>query len=84
MSLDSPSAVTTSGAGLRFGVVAARFNQELVDALLRRIAETFAAAGVREKDVASVRVPGSHEVPWAAGRLAAGRPALLCLRHAQV
>ena len=73
MSLDSPSATKTGGAGLRFGVVAARFNQELVDALLRRVAETFAAAGVREQDVASVRVPGSHEVPWAAGRLASSR-----------
>jgi 6,7-dimethyl-8-ribityllumazine synthase len=70
MSLDSPSVTTTSGAGLRFGVVASRFNQELVDGLLKRVAQTFAAAGVREKDVASVRVPGSHEVPWAAGRMA--------------
>jgi 6,7-dimethyl-8-ribityllumazine synthase len=71
MSLDSPNALTADGAGLRFGVVAARFNQELVDGLLKRVAETFAAAGVREKDVASVRVPGSHEVPWAAHRMAA-------------
>jgi 6,7-dimethyl-8-ribityllumazine synthase len=70
MSLDSPSELSISGAGLRFGVVAARFNQELVDGLLKRLAENFVSAGVREKDVASVRVPGSHEVPWAAQKLA--------------
>lgn len=73
MSLDSPSAPKVSGAGLRFGVVAARFNQQLVDGLLARLATEFAAAGVREKDVVSVRVPGSHEVPWAAQRLAETR-----------
>ena len=29
------------------------------------------AAGVKEKAIATVRVPGSHEVPWAAAALAA-------------
>ena len=71
MSLDAPRSPTFRGAGLRFGVVAARFNQTLVDGLLARAQAALAAAGVRAGDVQVVRVPGSHEVPWAAQELAA-------------
>ncbi len=73
MSLDAPSNPQVSGAGLRFGIVAARFNEELVAALLSRLEAALKASGVKTKDIALVRVPGSHEVPWAAGRLAARR-----------
>jgi 6,7-dimethyl-8-ribityllumazine synthase len=59
------------GTGFRFGLVAARFNPALVDGLLARVLEGLRRAGVRESDLAIVRVPGSHEVPWAAQRLAA-------------
>jgi 6,7-dimethyl-8-ribityllumazine synthase len=71
MSLDAPRSSRSSGAGLRFGVVAARFNERLVDALLDRAQETLAEAGVKPRDVLVLRVPGSHEVPWAAHELAA-------------
>ncbi len=71
MSLDAPNSTPIRGAGLRFGVVAARFNERLTDGLLQRVQETLAAAGVREGDVLVLRVPGSHEVPWAAHELAA-------------
>ena len=73
MSLHAPSTRTLDGTKLRFGVAAARFNEELVDALLGRLTAELAAAGVRPKALTVVRVPGSHEVPWAAGRLAASR-----------
>ncbi len=73
MSLDAPSKPQVSGAGLRFGIVAARFNGELVAALLSRLEAALKVSGVKAKDVVLVRVPGSHEVPWAAGRLAASR-----------
>jgi len=71
MSFDAPSDLNIRGAGLRFGVVAARFNAELVDGLRTRGAAVLAAAGVRAKDIVELRVPGSHEVPWAAQQLAA-------------
>lgn len=73
MSFDAPSDKRVRGAGLRFGMVAARFNAGLVDGLLARVTAGLKAAGVRAGDIALVRVPGSHEVPWAAGRLAALR-----------
>jgi 6,7-dimethyl-8-ribityllumazine synthase len=70
MSLDAPSSTLRSGAGLQFGLVAARFNEPLVDGLLHRAQEALLAAGVREQDLLVLRVPGSHEVPWAANELA--------------
>jgi 6,7-dimethyl-8-ribityllumazine synthase len=70
MSSFAPTALSIDAAGLRFGVVAARYNPALVDELLARVLAGLRAAGVKEKNLAVVRVPGSHEVPWAADRLA--------------
>jgi 6,7-dimethyl-8-ribityllumazine synthase len=72
MSLSAPVPTATRGTGFRFGLVAARFNTALVDGLLARVTDGLRAAGVRQADLTVVRVPGSHEVPWAAQRLAAG------------
>src|SRR4051812_10583445 len=72
MSLAAPAHLRISGSSFRVGIVAARFNTELVDALLARTIERLRAAGVKEKAITVVRVPGSHEVPWAAGELARG------------
>ena len=52
--------------------MAARYNSALVDALLHTVFEKLTAAGVKEKRITVVRVPGSHEVPVAAGWLARG------------
>lgn len=72
MSLDAPKPLSISGAAaLRFGIVAARFNAALVDALVNRATATLTAAGAPAANIEVVRVPGSHEVPWAAQRLAA-------------
>jgi 6,7-dimethyl-8-ribityllumazine synthase len=70
MSLDSPNLAAIDGAALKFGLVASRFNEELVDALLARATALLREAGVKEKNLMVVRVPGSHEVPWAAQKLA--------------
>ncbi len=72
MSLDAPAQQPINGAEFRFGIAAARFNGELVDGLLARVQETLRQSGVKDANVAVVRVPGSHEVPWAARALAIG------------
>lgn len=72
MSLSAPLPLLVKGAGLRIGIVAARFNPSLVDGLLARTLESLLAAGVSETEIGVVRVPGSHEVPWAAQALAIG------------
>ena len=71
MSLDSPKTPLPDARSLRFGVVAARFNEPLVDGLLARFAAVLHAAGVHRTAVELLRVPGSHEVPWGAQQLAA-------------
>lgn len=72
MSLHAPPATTFKGAPFTIGIVAARYNSALVDALLHTVFEQLAAAGVKEKRIALIRVPGSHEVPVAAQWLAGG------------
>jgi len=73
MSQNPPAARRINGAKFRIGVVAARFNETLVDGLLTRLLEHLRSSGVPAGRIEIVRVPGSHEVPWAAGRLAASR-----------
>ncbi|MBI5689105.1 MAG: 6,7-dimethyl-8-ribityllumazine synthase [Verrucomicrobia bacterium] len=72
MSLAAPELRVQDAAGWRFGIAAACFNPALVDGLLERVKAQLHAAGVRPRDLTVVRVPGSHEVPWAAQELARG------------
>jgi 6,7-dimethyl-8-ribityllumazine synthase len=60
------------GSPFRIGVAAARFNAALVDGLLARVHDGLRASGVKEENIVLTRVPGSHEVPWAAQALATG------------
>jgi 6,7-dimethyl-8-ribityllumazine synthase len=53
-------------SGYRITIVAARFNGELVDALVARVRSRLTKAGVRGRNIALVRVPGSNELPLAA------------------
>ena len=61
------SYVSHSAHGLRFGVVAARYNPEFADALVGTCVDALAKAGGETK---VVRVPGSFEISAAAARLA--------------
>jgi 6,7-dimethyl-8-ribityllumazine synthase len=79
MSLASPKPRAVSGAAFSIGIVAARFNEELVDALLARVTAELRAAGVKAGRITVERVPGSHEVPWAAQALARRRDAVIAL-----
>jgi len=56
--------------GLRFGIVAARYNGELADALVANCLDTLAKAGADLSESRVVRVPGSFEISTAAARLA--------------
>lgn len=72
MSLDSAELRPVDGSPFRIGIVAARFNPALVDGLLASAREALLAAGVKPEGITVIRVPGSHEVPWAAQALATG------------
>ena len=64
MSLDAFESGQLKSQGLRLGVVCARYNAELTDALLDRVTGVIEEAGPPERLVVE-RVPGSHEVPVA-------------------
>jgi 6,7-dimethyl-8-ribityllumazine synthase len=49
--------------GLRFGVVCARWNPTITDAMLASALDTLRRRGAKVADVAVARVPGAFEVP---------------------
>jgi 6,7-dimethyl-8-ribityllumazine synthase len=55
--------------GLRFAVIASRFNDEIVDGLLRGALDCLARHGAADDDVAVYRVPGAFEIPTLAAKL---------------
>jgi 6,7-dimethyl-8-ribityllumazine synthase len=57
--------------GLRFGIVASRFNDFIVDRLLDAAVATLTKHGVAASDIEVVRVPGAFETPLAIKKLAA-------------
>ena len=59
--------------GLRFGIVASRFNDFIVDRLLAAAVDTLVKHGVVPTDIVVVRVPGAFETPLAVKKLAATR-----------
>ncbi len=58
------------GAGLRVGIVVARFNRAIGDGLLASCTAALARLGVRDSDIRIVTVPGALEVPLALQKLA--------------
>lgn len=60
-------------ADARIGIVAARFNRQVVDRLLEGAIETLGQHGLKEENIIIVRVPGAFEIPLTAYRLAVTR-----------
>lgn len=65
--------------GLRFAVIASRFNDEIVEGLLRGALECLARHGAADEDVDVVRVPGAFEIPTVARVLAGSCDAVVTL-----
>lgn len=58
-----------SAAGLRIGVIASRFNDEIVSGLLDGALTCLTRHGVTDSDVSLFRVPGAFEIPTLAAKL---------------
>ena len=56
--------------GARFGIVAARFNEFIVDRLVDGALDALRRHGVAEEQVTLVRVPGAFEIPVTVRQLA--------------
>jgi 6,7-dimethyl-8-ribityllumazine synthase len=57
--------------GVRFAIVASRFNHFVVDRLLEGAVDALVRHGVEANNVTVVRVPGAWELPFVARRLGA-------------
>lgn len=54
--------------GLRVVIIAARFNAEITDSLLRGALEALTEHGAHDDDLTAIRVPGAWELPQTAAR----------------
>jgi 6,7-dimethyl-8-ribityllumazine synthase len=54
----------------KFAIVAARFNEDIVESLLAGAVAVFKAQGAPEQNVTVVRVPGAFELPLVVSKLA--------------
>ena len=75
------SAGSLDGTGLRIGIVQARFNQGITDALAGACLAELQALGVAAGDIDHLQVPGALEIPLALQALAerGGYDALIAL-----
>lgn len=68
------------GTGLKFAIVAGRFNELVTDKLLGGAIDCLERHGVSTDDITVYRVPGSFEIPQAVGRAAlSGVDAVICV-----
>jgi 6,7-dimethyl-8-ribityllumazine synthase len=65
--------------GLRFGVIASRFNGEIVEGLLAGALECLTRHGAADEKIAVYRVPGAFELPQAARRVLQKHDAIVAL-----
>ena len=67
--------------GMKFGIVASRFNDFICGRLIEGSIDALMRAGAEEKDIVIYKVPGSFELPLTAKKLAkSGRfDAIICL-----
>ncbi len=68
-------------SGLRFGIVASRFNSAIVDHLVRGCVDAFVRHGADDDDITLVHVPGAFELAPVASELAKNESidAIVCL-----
>lgn len=70
MSQDKPAPAKIDGTDLYIGIVASRFNADLVDRLVERVRDTLRKHKVAPGSIKLLRVPGANEIPYVANMLA--------------
>ena len=61
-----------NAAGMKFGVIVARFNDFITERLLGGALDALIRSGADEKDIEIYKVPGAWEIPVLAKKLALG------------
>lgn len=69
------------GEGLKFGIVAGRFNEFIVSKLMDGALDALKRHGVKEEDIELTWVPGAFEIPLVAKKMAKSKKydAVICL-----
>ena len=67
--------------GLRFGIVAARFNEFITNKLVSGAVDALTRHGAAAEDISLVWVPGAYEIPMTAQKMSASKKydAVICL-----
>nr|WP_319491401.1 6,7-dimethyl-8-ribityllumazine synthase [uncultured Desulfobacter sp.] len=67
--------------GKKFGIIASRFNDFIVDKLVSGALDCLVRSGAQDKDITIVKVPGAFEIPLTAAKMAALNKydAIICL-----
>ena len=75
MAIDPPKMIEgeLTARDLRFGIVVTRFNEFVVEPLLRGALDALKRHGVNEKQIEIIRVPGAFDMPVAMRKLAMSR-----------
>ena len=68
-----------SAEGLRFAIVASRFNDEIVAGLLAGAMDCLTRHGAKDKRIDVIRVPGAFEIPQTVGKIARRYDAIISL-----
>jgi 6,7-dimethyl-8-ribityllumazine synthase len=58
---------------LRFAIVASRFNEFIVESLVRGAVDALLRHGAGEKQIELIRVPGAYDLPFVVKRVAASK-----------
>ena len=58
-----------NGSALRIGIVHARWNDQIISALLDGTLKSLHAAGVKQENIVIQTVPGSYELPYAVRKM---------------
>ncbi|CDO94184.1 unnamed protein product [Kluyveromyces dobzhanskii CBS 2104] len=56
------------GSKLRVGIIHARWNRQIIDALVEGAIKRLQSLGVKEENIVVETVPGSFELPWGTDR----------------
>ncbi|KAF9730502.1 6,7-dimethyl-8-ribityllumazine synthase [Paraphaeosphaeria minitans] len=70
---------TYDGSSLRIGIIHARWNTKIIDALLDGTKKALKAAGVKNENIVLQSVPGSYELPYAVKQYVLPQDFLFCL-----
>jgi 6,7-dimethyl-8-ribityllumazine synthase len=65
-----PPSEQFDGSKLRIGIVHARWNRLVIDALVHGAVDTLKGNGVLDENIVIATVPGSFELPFAVSKLA--------------